>query len=44
MNISSAIFRAYDIRGVVTDSLTPDVVREIGRAYGSTCLDKGMHT
>ncbi|MBX2885913.1 MAG: phosphomannomutase/phosphoglucomutase [Granulosicoccus sp.] len=44
MTISPAIFRAYDIRGVVTDALTPDVVREIGRAYGSECLNQGMHT
>lgn len=44
MEISPAIFRAYDIRGVVTDTLTPDVVREIGRAYGSECLERGMKT
>ena len=44
MTISSAIFRAYDIRGVVTDTLTPDVIREIGRAYGSECIDQGMKT
>lgn len=44
MTISPAIFRAYDIRGVVTDALTPDVVREIGRAYGSECLNQGMET
>jgi phosphomannomutase/phosphoglucomutase len=42
MNISPAIFRAYDIRGVVTDTLTPDVVREIGRAYASECLERGI--
>jgi phosphomannomutase/phosphoglucomutase len=29
------IFRAYDIRGVVKDSLTPAVVEVIGRAIGS---------
>ncbi len=42
MNISPAIFRAYDIRGVVTETLTPDVVREIGRAYASECLERGI--
>ena len=42
MNISPAIFRAYDIRGVVTDTLTPDVVREIGRAFASECQDRGI--
>ncbi len=41
-NISPAIFRAYDIRGVVTETLTPDVIHEIGRAYGSECLERGM--
>ncbi|MDO6459212.1 phosphomannomutase/phosphoglucomutase [Granulosicoccaceae sp. 1_MG-2023] len=35
---SASIFRAYDIRGIVTDTLTPDVVEQIGRAYGSECL------
>ena len=42
MNISPAIFRAYDIRGVVTDTLTPDVVREIGRAFASECLERDI--
>jgi len=42
MNISPAIFRAYDIRGVVTDTLTPDAVREIGRAYASECLERDI--
>ncbi len=44
MSISPSIFRAYDIRGVVSDALTPDAVREIGRAFGSECLDRGMKT
>jgi len=42
MNIPSTIFRAYDIRGVVTDALTPDVVREIGKAFGSECVARGQ--
>ena len=42
MDISPAIFRAYDIRGVVSDALTPDVVREIGRAFGSECRDRDI--
>ena len=33
--VSRSIFRAYDIRGVVDETLTPDVVRLIGRAYAS---------
>lgn len=42
MAISPAIFRAYDIRGVVTDTLTPNVVLEIGRAFGSECHERGI--
>jgi len=44
MTISSAIFRAYDIRGVVTDTLTPAVVHEIGRAFGTECHERGIDT
>jgi len=44
MNISPAIFRAYDIRGVVSDTLTPEVVREVGRAFGSECRDRGLES
>ena len=42
MTISPAIFRAYDIRGVVTDTLTPTVVEQIGQAFGSECVDRGI--
>ncbi|MES2819152.1 MAG: phosphomannomutase/phosphoglucomutase [Pseudomonadota bacterium] len=35
------IFRAYDIRGVVGDSLTPETAYWIGRAIGSESLAKG---
>ncbi len=35
MNVPAEIFRTYDIRGVVGRSLTPELVREIGRALGS---------
>ncbi|WP_421868565.1 phosphomannomutase/phosphoglucomutase [Motiliproteus sp.] len=34
-NLPESIFRAYDIRGVVGDTLTPAVVYHIGRAIGS---------
>ncbi len=42
MTPSPDIFRAYDIRGVVTDKLTPEVVRQIGHAFGSECHDRGI--
>jgi len=44
MTVSPAIFRAYDIRGVVTDTLTPTAVEQIGRAFGSECLDRKLTT
>ncbi len=44
MKISPAIFRAYDIRGVVTDTLTAEVVHEVGRAFGSECHERGVKT
>lgn len=34
-NVPASIFRAYDIRGVVGESLTSDTVRIIGQAIGS---------
>ena len=35
------IFREYDIRGMVGKDLTPDVVREIGRGYGTMMRNLG---
>ncbi|PID61080.1 MAG: phosphomannomutase/phosphoglucomutase [Gammaproteobacteria bacterium] len=42
MNISPDIFRAYDIRGIVTDALTPAVVEQIGHAFGTECHERGV--
>ncbi len=42
--IDPAIFRAYDIRGVVDQSLTPTAVRLIGCAIGSEALQRGRDT
>ncbi len=41
MEVSPFIFREYDIRGKVGKELTEEVVREIGRAYGSMVKRKG---
>jgi len=38
MNIDASIFRAYDIRGIVADALTPAACEQIGRAFGSEAL------
>ncbi len=35
MNLSRTIFREYDIRGIVGDDLTIEVVHSVGRAYAS---------
>src|SRR5262245_27361042 len=35
VSVPAEIFRTYDIRGVVGRSLTPEIVRDIGRALGS---------
>ena len=44
MNVPAEIFRAYDIRGIVGKTLTPAVVREIGRALGALGRERGAPT
>ncbi len=41
MSVPAEIFRTYDIRGVVGRSLTPQIVRDIGRALGSMGRERG---
>ncbi len=41
MNITRSIFKAYDIRGIVENELTPEVVKLIGLAIGSESIKKG---
>jgi len=38
------IFKAYDIRGVVGRTLTPEIVRSVGRALGSLAQDRKRDT
>lgn len=40
--VPASIFRAYDIRGVVDETLTPEVVETIGRAIGSEAFERGQ--
>ena len=42
--VDPSIFRAYDIRGVVDQSLTRSTVRLIGQAIGSEALQRGRNT
>ena len=44
MTISKDIFRAYDIRGVVENALTPDAVQQIGQAFATEALVQGQKT
>ena len=39
MKVPAEIFRAYDSRGIAGKTLTPDVVRAVGRALGSMASD-----
>jgi phosphomannomutase/phosphoglucomutase len=40
LTLPAEIFKAYDIRGVVGHSLTPDIVRLTGQALGSLAREK----
>lgn len=33
--VPASLFRAYDVRGRVGETLTPDIARQLGRAFGS---------
>ena len=39
---AAQIFKAYDIRGIVGETLTADAVRMIGQALGSEALTRGV--
>lgn len=43
-HVSETIFRAYDIRGIVDETITPEVIRLLGRAIGSTAREYGDKT
>jgi|GEM_PF-230835 len=42
--VSSAIFRAYDVRGLVGSEITPEVMRLLGLAVGTEALLRGDGT
>lgn len=39
--LPASIFKAYDIRGIVGDTLTTEIVQQIGLALGSLAQDRG---
>ena len=40
-DLSASIFREYDIRGIVGQTLNAEIVKEIGRAIGSEAFERG---
>ena len=38
------IFKAYDIRGIVDSALTTTITRQIGQAFGSEALSRGVNS
>jgi len=44
VSVPAEIFRTYDIRGIVGRTLTPAIVREIGRALGALGRERGAPT
>jgi phosphomannomutase len=44
MQVTSSIFKAYDIRGVVPSSLNEQVAEGLGRAFGTHALAEGQTT
>ena len=42
-NVPAGIFRAYDIRGIIDQTLTTDTAYWIGRAVGAESIAKGEH-
>ena len=44
MQLSSSIFKAYDIRGVIDKTLDPSIAELIGQAFGSAMREIGETT
>jgi phosphomannomutase/phosphoglucomutase len=43
-NLPKEIFKAYDIRGIVGKTLTPEIVEAIGQAIGSEATSRKQHS
>jgi phosphomannomutase/phosphoglucomutase len=44
VSLSKTIFKAYDIRGIIDNTLDAGVARQIGQAFGRAALAKGEKT
>ena len=42
VGVDRSIFRAYDVRGVVGKTLTPEVARAVGQAIGTALQERGL--
>jgi phosphomannomutase/phosphoglucomutase len=42
--VSKSIFRAYDIRGIVGETITPELIYTLGKAIGSAAQEQGEQT
>lgn len=42
VDVSETIFRAYDIRGIVGETLTSEIVKVIGCSIGSEAIERGV--
>lgn len=42
-SLPASLFRAFDIRGIVGQTLMPDMFYQLGRAVGSEALDRGIN-
>lgn len=43
-NFPHEIFKAYDIRGIVDKTLTTDITRKVGQAFGTEALSRDVDT
>jgi phosphomannomutase len=44
MQVSSSIFKAYDVRGIVPSTLNEELAEGLGRAFGTAALKEGETT
>lgn len=44
MQVAPSIFKAYDIRGIVPETINPDVARALGRAVGTRAMQANSRT
>jgi phosphomannomutase/phosphoglucomutase len=42
MKVNPNIFRAYDLRGLVDEDITPDLAEHLGKAYGTYLTRRGI--